>query len=87
MTWTACVSAVKEDMAGRSLHVMVLLQEIKKLFGPHLDDLGCVSAVKVTMELQEEACMKEVDEVAAATHRHLQPRQGHPEGKEGLSGR
>ncbi len=47
MTWTACVSAVKEAVAGRSLHVMVLLQEIKKLFGPHLDDLDCVSAVKV----------------------------------------
>jgi hypothetical protein len=49
MTWTACVSAVKEAMAGRSLHVMVLLQGIKKLFGPHLDDLDCVSAVKVAM--------------------------------------
>ena len=84
MTWTACVSAVKEAMAGRSLHVMVLLQGIKKLFGPHLDDLDCVSAIKVAMELQVEACMKEV---AAATHRHLQPEQGHPEGKEGLSGR
>ena len=81
MTWTACVSAVKEAMAGRSLHVMVLL------FGPHLDDLDCVSAIKVAMELQVEACMKEEDEVAAATHRHLQPGQGHPEGKEGLSGR
>ena len=52
MTWTACVSAVKEAMAGRSLHVMVLLQGIKKLFGPHLDDLDCVSAIKVAMELQ-----------------------------------
>ena len=81
MTWTACVSAVKEAMAGRSLHVMVLPQGIKKLFGPHLDDLDCISAVKVAMELQVE------DEVAAATHRHLQPGQGHPEGKEGLSGR
>ncbi len=30
--------------------------------------------------------MKEEDEVAAATHRHLQPEQGHPDGKEGLSG-
>ena len=70
-------------MAGRSLHVMALLQGIKKLFGPHLDDLDCISAVKVAMELQVEACMKEV---AAATHRHLQPEQGHPEGKEGLSG-
>ena len=87
MTWTACVSAVKEAMAGRSLHVMALLQGIKKLFGPHLDDLDCVSAVKEAMELQVEACMKEEDEVAAATHRHLQPGQEHPEGKEGLSGR
>ncbi len=66
MIWTACVSAVKEAMAGRSLHVMVLLQGIKKLFGPHQDDLDCVSAVKVAMELQVEACMKEEDEVAAA---------------------
>ena len=46
-----------------------------------------VSVVKEAMELQVEACMKEEDEVAAATHRHLQPGQGHPEGKEGLSGR
>ncbi len=69
MTWTACVNAVKEAMAGRSQHVMVLLQGIKKLFGPHLDDLDCISAVKVAMELQVEACMKEEDEVAAATHR------------------
>jgi hypothetical protein len=54
MTWTACVSAVKEAMAGRSLHVMAQLQGIKKLFGPHLDDLDCVSAVKEAMELQVE---------------------------------
>jgi hypothetical protein len=66
---------------------MVLLQGIKKLFGPHLDDLDCISAVKVAMELQVVACMTEEDEVAAATHRHLQPGQGHPEGKEGLPGR
>ncbi len=66
---------------------MALLQGIKKLFGPLLDDLDCVSAVKEAMELQVEACMKEEDEVAAATHRHLQPGQGHPEGKEGFSGR
>ena len=38
--------------------------------------------LKWAMELQVEACMKEEDEVAAATHRHLQPGQGHPEGKE-----
>ena len=57
MTWTACVSAVKEAMAGRSLQVMVLLQGIKKLFGPHLDDLDCVSDIKEAMELQVEACM------------------------------
>jgi hypothetical protein len=68
-----CVNAVKEAMAGRSLHVLALLQGIKKLFGPLLDDLDCVSVVKEAMELQVEACMKEEDEVAAATHRHLQP--------------
>jgi hypothetical protein len=43
--------------------VMVLLQGIKKLFGLHLDDLDCVSAIKVAMELQVGACMKEEDEV------------------------
>jgi hypothetical protein len=36
---------------------MVLLQGIKKLFGPLLDDLNCISAVKEAMELQVEACM------------------------------
>ncbi len=36
---------------------MALLQGTKKLFGPLLDDLDCVSAVKETMELQVEACM------------------------------
>jgi hypothetical protein len=36
---------------------MALLQVIRKLFGPLLDDLDCVSAVKEIMELQEEACM------------------------------
>jgi hypothetical protein len=36
---------------------MVLLQGIKKLFYPLLDDLNCVSAVKEAMELQVEACM------------------------------
>ena len=65
---------------------MALLQGIRKLFGPLLDDLDCVSAAKVAMELQVEVCMKVEDEVAAAPHRHLQPGQGHPEGKEGLSG-
>ena len=34
-----------------------MLQEIKKLFGPMLDDLGCVSAIKEAMELQVETCM------------------------------
>jgi hypothetical protein len=34
--------------------VMTLLQEIKKLFGPLLADVDCVSAVKGAMELQEE---------------------------------
>jgi hypothetical protein len=36
---------------------MALLQGMKKLFGPMLDDLDCVSAVKVSMKLQVEACM------------------------------
>ncbi len=36
---------------------MALLQGIKKLFGPLLDGLDCVSATKKAMELQEEACM------------------------------
>jgi hypothetical protein len=35
---------------------MALLQG-KKLFGPLLDDLDCVSAVKEAVELQVEACM------------------------------
>ena len=39
---------------------MALLQGIKKLFGPLLDDLDCVSTVEV------EACIKEEDEVDAA---------------------
>ncbi len=34
-----------------------MLKGIKKLFGPLLDDLDCVSAVKEAMELQVEACM------------------------------
>jgi hypothetical protein len=34
-----------------------MLQGIKKLLGPLLDDLDCVSAVKETMELQVEAYM------------------------------
>ena len=46
---------------------MALFQGIEKLFGPLLDDLDCVSVVKEAMELQVEACMKEEDEVAAAT--------------------
>ncbi len=33
--------------------VLALFQGIKKLFGPLLDDLDCVSAVIETMELQE----------------------------------
>ncbi len=36
---------------------MALLQGIKNLFGPLLDDLDCVSATKRAMELQVEACM------------------------------
>jgi hypothetical protein len=38
-------------------HMMALLQWIKKLFGPMLDDLNCVSAVNEAMELQVEASM------------------------------
>ncbi len=47
--------------------MIALLQGIKKLFGPLLDDLDCVSAFKEAMELQVEACMKEEDEVTAAS--------------------
>ncbi len=36
---------------------MGLLQGIKKLLGPLLDDLDCVSAFKEAMELEVEACM------------------------------
>ncbi len=36
---------------------MAMLQRIKKLFGPLLDDVDCVSAVKEAMELQVEAFM------------------------------
>jgi hypothetical protein len=36
---------------------MALLQMLKKLFGPLLDDLDCVSVVKEAMKLQVEACM------------------------------
>jgi hypothetical protein len=34
-----------------------MLQGIKNLLGPLLDDLDCVSAVKEAMELHVEACM------------------------------
>jgi hypothetical protein len=34
-----------------------MLQGIKKLFCPLLDELNCDSAVKEAMELQIEACM------------------------------
>ncbi len=34
-----------------------MLKGIKKLFGPLLEELDCVSAVKEAMELQVEACM------------------------------
>jgi hypothetical protein len=34
-----------------------MLQGIKNLFGPLLDELDCVSAVKKAMEFQVEACM------------------------------
>ncbi len=46
--------------------MIALLQGIKKLFGPLLDDLDYVSTVKEAMELQVEACIKEEDKVAAA---------------------
>ncbi len=36
---------------------MALLQGTRKLFGPLLDDLDCVSAVKEYMGLQIEASM------------------------------
>ncbi len=44
-------------VAGRGMHVMALLQGIKKLFGHLLDDLDYVSGVKEAMALQVEACM------------------------------
>ncbi len=47
--------------------MMALLKRTKKLFGPLLDDLDCISAIKVALELQVEACMKEEDEMAAVT--------------------
>jgi hypothetical protein len=34
-----------------------MLQGIKKLFGPLLDELDCDTAIKEAMELQVEACM------------------------------
>ena len=34
-----------------------MLKGIKKLFGPLLDDLECVSAIKDAMEVQVESCM------------------------------
>ena len=59
MTWTTVRQCRKRvhGVAGRGLHVMALLQGTKNLFGPLLDDLDCVSAVKEAMELQVEACM------------------------------
>jgi hypothetical protein len=36
---------------------MALFPGIKKLFGPLLDDLDCVSVVKELMKLHVEACM------------------------------
>ena len=37
--------------------MMALLQGMKKLFGPMLDDLDCVSAIKEAIELQVGTCM------------------------------
>jgi hypothetical protein len=48
---------VCNGVADGGLHVMALLQGTKKLFGPLLDDLDCVSAVIEATELQVEACM------------------------------
>ncbi len=45
---------------------MALLQGTKKLFGPLLDNLDCVSDLKEAMELQV-GRMTEEDKVAAAT--------------------
>jgi hypothetical protein len=48
----------KKNLVKRILPlVMALFQGIKKLFGPLLDDLDCVSDVKEAIELQVEACM------------------------------
>jgi hypothetical protein len=44
------------ELKGGGLHVMALLQGTKKLFGPLLHDLDCVSAVKEAIELKV-ACM------------------------------
>ncbi len=65
--------------------MIALHKGIKKLYGPLLDDLDCVSAVKEAIELQVEACM--LWPYLVPSHRPLQPGQGHPEGEEGLSGR
>jgi hypothetical protein len=49
---------IKKNFVKRILLlVMALFQGIKKLFGPLLDDLDCVSDFKEAMELQVEACM------------------------------
>jgi hypothetical protein len=34
-----------------------MLQGIKKLCGPLLDEVDCISAIKEAMEFQAEACM------------------------------
>ncbi len=36
---------------------MALLQGIRKLFGPLLDELDCAGTVKESMESQVEVCM------------------------------
>jgi hypothetical protein len=36
---------------------MALFQGTKKLFGPLLDDLDCVSDFKVALELEIDSCM------------------------------
>ena len=57
MNWTASVPLKRPWSCSRGLDVMGLLQGIKKLFGPLLDDLECVSAIKEALGLQVESCM------------------------------
>jgi hypothetical protein len=67
MTWFASVPLKRPWSCRKRPACGGAASKDKKLFGPLLDDLYCVSVVKEAMELQVEACMKEEDEVAAAT--------------------